>query len=289
MSWILSHFNVELIVCFVLVCMTICSILVLLIPQLSFIASHGKIAKVSSWTLKRYIGQPTDVMMIVSRWKVSKSLFKYMYIFGIATTSYHILSISLMYKNINVDIERIRLNNCINTLLLLEFHLFRRLLECFFCTIYGNSLMHISGLLCGLLHYFLVPLCIVHGNLNAQNSLNTDSTWTFLTMSIFFASNYFQLDCHLILYRMKLKFAESYALPKESLFEYVCCPHYLMEILIYFSFWMTSPNSLSLLCLLLWVVSNLSVVANQNLLFYKEKFKDCNQLKKLKRIFPLIW
>jgi len=291
----------------VLLCMSLCSVVVAVIPSMSFIARHGKIDKVSSWTFKvqhsKLASSSTTssisdrwsrLMTVISKWRVSKSLFKYMYLFGILVSLYHILSMLSMDTSTHDG----RWTNGMNSLLLLEFHLLRRLLECCYCTIYGNSLMHVSGLLCGLLHYFLVPLCIVHGNLNSSNRANVsgingiheeDSTWTFLSVMLFFVSNYFQLDSHLVLYRMKLKYAESYALPTDSLFQYVCCPHYLMEILIYFSFWMISPRSLSLLCLVIWVASNLSVVANQNLLFYCEKFKDSDKINSWKRIIPFIW
>jgi len=180
------------------------------------------------------------------------------------------------------------MNDCIINLILLEFHLIRRLWECYYCTIYGNSLMNISGILCGLVHYFLAPLCIIYGNMN-NNKSSYDSLWKSLSIIIFFVANYFQFESHLILYRLKVKYSKSYMVPTGSLFKYICCPHYLMEIFIYLSFWMNSPCSLSLICLQIWVISNLSVVANQNLKYYKEKFKNEYDLKNWKRMLPYVW
>ena len=274
----------------ILLCMILCSIAVAILPNhLIFIATHGKNAKGRDGT---HNGKTMNgFLAVVSTWTVPKSLFTYMYIFGIIVSSYHIVSL-LSPLSINIYVSGhgdIRWMNCISSLLLLEFHLIRRLWECYYCTIYGDSVMHVSGLFCGLLHYFLVPLCIKHGNMSNSNPISASQTWKLLSIALFFVSNYFQYQHHLILYKMKLKFADSYALPKGALFRYVCCPHYLMEILIYFSFLMQSPKSLSLVFLEIWVACNLCVVAHQNLMFYRKKFKDAEQLKRWKRVIPLVW
>jgi len=278
----------EYIICIILITMTLCSILVAILPSLNFIANHGKHNNKKKMNNNKNNNIIIMILNILSKLEVSKSLFKYMYWFGIIISFYHIIFIIM---NTNIQIM-----DCLINLLMLEFHLIRRLWECYYCTIYGNSLMNISGLLCGLVHYFVVPLCIIYGNNNNDNNnncilsqKNSIFLWKSLSITIFFVANYFQFESHLILYKLKIKYSESYTLPTDSMFKYVCCPHYLMEILIYISFWMSSPCSLSLICLQLWVISNLSVVANQNLTYYKEKFKDKYDLKNWKRIFPYLW
>ena len=288
--------------CAVLLGMVLCSLAVALLPrQLAFIATHGKSAKKRG---DAQIGKAArssidSILATVSAWTVSKSLFRCMYAFGIVVTLYHMVSLSLPLLSSPSPSSSpsssmfghgdARWMNCMFSLLLLEFHLVRRLWECYYCTIYSDSVMHVSGLLCGLLHYLLVPLCIIQGTMSESNRLYHSSTWKVASIGLFVASNYYQYQYHRILFKMKLKFADSYALPTEALFRHVCCPHYLMEILIYFSFLLQSPCSMSLIFLQIWVTANLCVVAHQNLMFYREKFKDVKGLKRWKRIVPYVW
>ena len=81
-----------------------------------------------------------------------------------------------------------------------------------------------------------------------------------------------------------------YSLPEGIGFEYVSCPHYTAEILIYISFWILSLSSLSLFSMTLWVTCNLSVVADSQYLWYKKHFpEEMKKRKNWKRIFPCIW
>lgn len=81
-----------------------------------------------------------------------------------------------------------------------------------------------------------------------------------------------------------------YSLPEGFGFEYVSCPHYTSEIIIYISFWVLSPSSVSLLAMTLWVICNLSVVADSQFVWYKKHFpEEIKKRKGWKRIFPYIW
>eukprot|EP00600_Ochromonadales_sp_CCMP1393_P017611 CAMPEP_0175026148 /NCGR_PEP_ID=MMETSP0005-20121125/17567_1 /TAXON_ID=420556 /ORGANISM="Ochromonas sp., Strain CCMP1393" /LENGTH=307 /DNA_ID=CAMNT_0016285191 /DNA_START=428 /DNA_END=1348 /DNA_ORIENTATION=- len=94
----------------------------------------------------------------------------------------------------------------------------------------------------------------------------------------------------------------NYALPFGWGFDYVCCPHYTAEICVYFSLWLVDPsvrwiailpvatkasNTTTaagggmmtaqlpyhvMLCLFLWVASNLSVVAHQHMQWYRDQY-----------------
>ena len=271
--------------------MTLCSILVATLPSLHFIANHGKHNSNNNSNKKtnNHKEKKNIIIMIIemlSKWEVSKSLFKTLYWFGILISLYHIITIIMINRNN----DNLQMMNCLINLILLEFHLIRRLWECYYYTMYGEALMNISGILCGLVHYFLVPLCIIYGDTTNNDCLSSyNSIWKLLSTVTFFAANYYQFESHLILYKLKTKYSGSHMLPKDSLFKFVCCPHYSMEILIYLSFWMKSPCSLSLICLQVWVISNLSVVANQNLKYYKDKYKDEYDMKNWKRILPYVW
>jgi len=60
-----------------------------------------------------------------------------------------------------------------------------------------------------------------------------------------------------------------YEVPRGSWFRWLCCPHYLAEIIIYVSFLLLAPTSSALQGLLLWVVSNLAVTGRRQLQWYK--------------------
>ena len=81
-----------------------------------------------------------------------------------------------------------------------------------------------------------------------------------------------------------------YSFPVGFGFDSVACPHYTAEIIIYISFCMLSPFSFPLLCLLLWVVTNLSVVADSQFLWYHKNFpKELSLKKEWKRLIPGVW
>ena len=81
-----------------------------------------------------------------------------------------------------------------------------------------------------------------------------------------------------------------YSFPRGFGFDYVVCPHYTAEIVIYISFLMLDPASSSLRCLLLWVTSNLSVVADSQFHWYLEKFPEETKKKSSwKRLIPGLW
>jgi hypothetical protein len=61
----------------------------------------------------------------------------------------------------------------------------------------------------------------------------------------------------------------NYEVPRGSWFQYVCCPHYTAEILIYISFMLLSPNSFAMRCLVIWVTSNLAVTGKRQLDWYR--------------------
>lgn len=81
-----------------------------------------------------------------------------------------------------------------------------------------------------------------------------------------------------------------YSFPVGFGFDSVACPHYTAEILIYISFCMLSPSSLPLFSMLVWVVTNLSVVADSQFEWYKKNFPtEMNLKKEWKRMIPGVW
>lgn len=160
----------------------------------------------------------------------------------------------------------------------------RRLLECLFITEYGSSEMHVAAYLVGILHYIFVPLTLLSSSKSQYGLFRV-----FISLLLFSSANILQFLHHYILWRLK-RSNQTHALPRGLLFEYVCCAHYTMEIIVYVSFWLLCPSR-STLFLLLWVISNLSLVASLNMNWYRKRFPDAfeKERKYWKRLIPFIW
>lgn len=240
-------------------------------------------------------------------WQVEKSLFTYMYIVGIVCGS-----IAILFEIFAADRSSIPYKQSCNFIVLSMFliQVLRRYYECLHITIYGKSKMHLAGFLVGALHYVLVPLTIYASNSLDMMTISYGETIDFVlskyhpaimftAIYIFAAANYWQFIHHRVLYRMKLDSMTQitnnqrpiYNIPEGYLFEYVCCPHYTMEILIYLSIFMTSLNSFALFVMLLWVISNLSVVSEQQYDWYRHRYPEAFEyrFKQMKRLIPFIW
>lgn len=312
--------------CWTLALMTFSSGLVLIFPQLSFIAAHGKFRKSASKST------------ISSRWQqVPKSYFQHMYAVGISITSIFLIMahansldngdlefsflsylferienlLQLMWDGRRFDAQTLSLASSVSLnsnrgnvhkILLSCFilHTARRYLECRYMTSYGNSTMHIGGYICGLFHYILVPVCLVI----ADNKFSTTSSTCIglpYPILLFLVASYQQFVSHKKLYEIKnitIKAQNNsknganlgYRIPRGSMFDYVCCPHYFDEILIYLSFYLMSPASPSLLFLLIWVSSNLTVVSCFQLQWYKNEFSSTSGFpNNWKRIIPFVF
>lgn len=78
-----------------------------------------------------------------------------------------------------------------------------------------------------------------------------------------------------------------YSNPKGFLFNYIYCPHYLGELIIYLSFILLSNfSSINLNCCVIWVWSNQFILSYNTKLWYNEKFKEEDNNRKA--IIPFI-
>lgn len=275
------------------------SILVYIFPSLSCIGSHGKLEND-----RRF--DKTTILSFITKLRVPKSYFIHMYILGLCINTIFILN-SIKYTLLTklTDLDNINENlkvksNYILILILFELHTVRRLYECCFLTIYGNSTIHFGGYLCGLFHYMLTPICFHYNVLLNYNFSNF--IFRFISIYIYLLSSYGQYRTHEILYNLKLenmkkidekeiksKKNKIYSIPKGLLFQYVCCPHYFQEICIYLSFFLLQPTSLPMLCLLLWVISNLAVSSNNQFKWYKHHYNSKDYPTNWKKLIPFVW
>lgn len=235
---------------------------------MGFVARHGKAADTGK------ISNYHPIVLAIATWNVPKSFFLTFYIVGICTSLIALFSHENRWS-------------CLITHMLLMFlaQNIRRSFECCI-TNYGSSTLHIGGFIVGVVHYVAVPVSI----LASRPQLSSNKILLFLAWAVFIAANYVQFNSHSILRALKQRQIVSavYAVPTGSYFEYVCCPHYSAEIAIYFALWICSTGSFEILLILLWVISNLTVVANVQMQWYRQKF-DEDFPPNWKRILPFVW
>ncbi|KAI8322019.1 hypothetical protein GQ54DRAFT_297628 [Martensiomyces pterosporus] len=80
-----------------------------------------------------------------------------------------------------------------------------------------------------------------------------------------------------------------YVIPTGDLFNYVSCPHFLCEIIIYISIWLaTSCQSNTLLFVIGWEVVNLGITAKESQQWYKRTFGD-KYPRTRRALVPFLW
>ncbi|KAI0013670.1 hypothetical protein F4779DRAFT_625162 [Xylariaceae sp. FL0662B] len=109
-----------------------------------------------------------------------------------------------------------------------------------------------------------------------------------LGVPIFLASWYMQHRCHRYLSGLK-----KYTLPEDGMFQYLVCPHYTCECLLYLSLAiMGAPEdhlyNKTLVCAVLFVSVNLGVTANGTKKWYGERF-GCEKVQGKWKMIPGIF
>jgi hypothetical protein len=253
---------------------------------------------------------------------VPKKLFIHLYVIGFGCAIYHLLHHSSSFhdtdpvgelgargggvmgaaSNLLLSAIQLTLDRVDLVLLLWTFHVLRRLLESLLMTHYGESRMHLGGYIAGVVHYIAVPLCfreISPVSITCdENGVSVPvSGWCItIPLLLFFAANYYQYEAHLILFRMKIEQLKSahpnvYHLPTQSWFRLVCVPHYTAEVLIYMSLaalMLPRASTHAPLLLVVWVTSNLAVVAQAQHSWYQRQYPD-EVPKVWYKLFPYIW
>nr|XP_010919154.1 polyprenol reductase 1 isoform X1 [Elaeis guineensis] len=205
-------------------------------------------------------------------------------------------------------------------LLLMEAQVLRRLHETLNVFNYSPSArMHIFGYLAGLFFYVMAPLSL--GSSCAPEALSYAGgqiaqfivkgrarmpdlevhLWELLKpfiilgwcqwigAAIFIWGSLHQLRCHAILGSLREnKGADEYVLPHGDWFEYVSCPHYLAEIVIYAGILVAAGGlDITVWLLFLFVVSNLVFAAAETHRWYCHKFESYPQSRRA--IIPFIY
>jgi 3-oxo-5-alpha-steroid 4-dehydrogenase 3 len=110
------------------------------------------------------------------------------------------------------------------------------------------------------------------GSFQSLLDISSPSVKTLIAVSIFLLASWIQHDCHKYLASLK-----KYTLPDHQLFQFVVCPHYTSECLVYIAIAIVAAPkdqllNRTVLAGLGFVVSNLAVTADSTKKWYVEKF-----------------
>ncbi|KAK5990053.1 Polyprenol reductase 1-like protein [Cladobotryum mycophilum] len=162
---------------------------------------------------------------------------------------------------------------------LMSFQGSRRLYECFFVTKPGSTPMWFVHWALGLVFYTTMGASVwIEGSDAILESWKSPQGVQILTprnlfgIAVFFFAWFKQSQFHRHLASLK-----KYTLPSDSWFQYIVCPHYTTECLLYLglAFVAAPPGSLfnkSVLCGLAFVASNLGATAHGTKQWYASKF-----------------
>ncbi|KAG2388450.1 hypothetical protein C9374_000614 [Naegleria lovaniensis] len=216
---------------------------------------------------------------------------------------YYFLRNNSENKNGNFNNRNFGTINCMIVMILLyEIHLLKRCVEVFFFQPWTHPARLVGPFLflSGVSYYICAPLSLCVSSLliiesnsfeGHNSSYGNDMIQIAMVMAgviLFLWSCFHQYKCHAILYslaRIKNKNPEiGYQIPRGDLFEYLYCPHYFTEILMYFSLnLMIGFSQFPMLFCFSFTTLNLSYHSFETHDWYQQKFKD--KLPKSRKIF----
>lgn len=177
----------------------------------------------------------------------------------------------------------------------------RRLYECLYVNVKSKARMNLLHHIAGFVHYFCVPTGMLleapgfqqekrgfqwmHVQFMIQNI--TVTQW--IAVAVFFWAGYHQFKAHKILSNLrKGKGSSSYSIPRGDWFEYVSCPHYTAEVILYgcFSVILGLKHQTGVL-VFIWVLINQTIASLMSHFWYQDKFE--NYPKQRKSIIPFVF
>jgi len=256
--------------------LTISALLSTFSPELKSLSSHGK-TRASNHESKHthhhihaagIFRRMLQFLLSSQKLTVGKCRFLDFYAVGIFTT------LCLVYTTIvddsftlhsDYEWNEVFLPSCYQWLpaCLLLTHLTRRYCECRWVQKSGtHSRMHLAGYFLGILHYLCLPLLLIPhpssltrsndeicytnlGSIRLHYSSKDMIVGTIATIGLLYFQ-YQQHRHHVILANLRstnTKSTSSYSVPMGGWFEYVSCPHYFSEMMIYLMFAILLENA----------------------------------------------
>jgi hypothetical protein len=124
--------------------------------------------------------------------------------------------------------------------ILLVAHSFRRLIESVMITKFAPRKMHLINFSAGLLFYAMSPLTLAYSNRVKDFELPRFVNNILVVVVVI-------LHCLQYQVHTSLASLKKYSIPQGVLFNRLACPHYTIEIVCYFIYFLLAPNGLSFL------------------------------------------
>jgi 3-oxo-5-alpha-steroid 4-dehydrogenase 3 / polyprenol reductase len=252
-----------------------------------------------------------DYFLYGSAWSVPKRLFVTYYIVGTATLGVICLALPAVWP-FSVTSTAILMVHTI--------HVLRRMYECLYVHQFGkNSQMHIFFCVLAALYYVLIPAVLVDlRDVDSTSNSPQPKTWVVAVVASFgLWAQYQQYRHHVLLANLRKPCTvkttntetetSGYTIPTGGWFQYVACPHYLAEVLLYVSYavligldgrWpepAAAGSSLSaflhefrFVFAFLFCFCNLLFSALESHAWYLQKFGDTYRLLHRKAMIPFI-
>ena len=226
----------------------------------SRLASHGKLQQKNHQQEQRYK---------MEGWTVSKYYFSHFYRWAF---------VWILYVGYVCRIH------CWMTWWLVLLHVTRRLYECEAVHIFRGN-MHVFAYFLGLLHYTLLPLVMTSSSSNNNSNTEYKTIQPVVIGSICLYAQWQQYCHHKELAILRSSCTEKdkqYFVPSTKGFQYLYCPHYLAEIVIYVCImFLLHPHKqfdegnrrYNHILLCLWVFCNLSVSAHKSKQWYTSRVR----------------
>ncbi|KRX76202.1 Polyprenol reductase, partial [Trichinella sp. T6] len=245
--------------------------------------------------------------------QVPKRWFTHFYIVAVITTSYTLFNVFHCYianglisksfqemllllrkpvrsgNNFHMEISpRLNEQTVLLCSILLWFHAIRRFYESAFISVYSDSKMNCWHYLLGLIYYILMPFSVL---VEAPKFIPNDryvpaQSYAFMTsvqmfgLFLFLWSSYMQHQCFLILAAARRNnlgniVSHEHAIIHGGWFDFVSCPHFLFEILIYLSVWFCQRMTWNVWCyVLIFVYTNQIIAAKITHDWYRHKYSQ---------------
>lgn len=179
------------------------------------------------------------------------------------------------------------IGNSISSLLaasLFFLHVTRRWYECMYVSIFSSATINLAHYALGYLHYWgCATVLIAYSRTPYQPEFGSLLlVQKLLGIGLFIFASYHQYLSHKTFANLRKKSHnnEKYAIPRGGLFEYISCPNYFCEILIYVSFYLILGFTHPWALILTWVITNQMMAGIMTHDWYKRNFDDYPKLRK---------
>ena len=251
--------------------------------------------------------------------QVPKSYFKHFYIFAVLLMGFlFILCIRILIFEENLptwmkdffkwfchpDLKTSTTpEGILIVMLLFNVQCWRRLYECLYINIDTGSKMNILHYIVGFAHYFCAAIGYLSESpgfapypdsydnllqwLHIEPSLIKIRWYQICAVILFFVAWRKQFESHKIFAELKTKTAHNHSIPHGGWFQYVSCPHYFAEILIYLSLAIIlGTNHQTGWLVFVWVLTNQIIAGLMSHWWYQKTFP--NYPTRRKAVIPYV-